>query len=125
MDWMNILRTLYPEGVGVEHEPKTDAYWRAETALQGIIDDGLLIGIGTDHFKDSLRTLLVVWVEPLNLGEAGEYTVFKVFSDEFGPYRAVLFAYYDGIAGRPGFYTIQEAIFYMKAQFPDYIEVQQ
>ena len=123
MDWLLVLRSLYPESVGVEHEPMTSAYWRAETALKGIVEDGKVIGVGFDHSTEPARTILVVWVEPLNEGEAGDYAVFKLFSDEFGPYRAVLFGYYDGFASRPGFRTSEEARLYMKSQFPDYQEV--
>ena len=123
MDPIDELRLLYPESVFVEHEPKTDAYWRAETALSGIVAEGWAIGSGLDHGHEPPRRVLVVWVEPLNADDFGEYAAFKILEDEFGPYRAILFSYYDGFEGRPGFKTRAEALNFMKQNVPDYEEI--
>jgi hypothetical protein len=117
------LRGLFPESVFVEHEPRTEAYWRAETALSGILAEGSVIGFGLDHQCDQPRRIIIVWVEPLNSGEFGEYAAFKILEDEFGPYRAILFSFYDGLDGRPGFKSESEATDYMKEKFPDYARI--
>lgn len=122
MNPLDDLRRLYPDSVFVEHAPKTEAYWRAETALSGIVAEGTAIGSGLDHGHEPPRRIVVVWVEPLNKGDFGECAAFKFLEDEFGPYRAVLFSYYDGFEGRPGFKSRAEAVNFMKHNFPDYEE---
>lgn len=122
MDPLDDLRLLYPDGVFVEHEPKSESYWRAETALFGIVTEGCAIGFGLDLEHETPRRILVIWVEPLNNGDFGEYATFKFLEDEFGPYRAILFSYYDGFEGRPGFKSRFAAINFMKQNYPDYQE---
>lgn len=123
MNPLNDLRRRYPDSVLVEHEPKTEAYWRAETALSGIVAEGSAIGNGLDHVHEPPRRIVVVWVEPLNKEDCGDCAAFKFLEGEFGPYRAVLFSYYDGFEGRPGFKSPAEALIFMKQNFPDYEEI--
>jgi hypothetical protein len=129
MTTLAIIRKLsQSEGaVFVEHEPRTEAYVRAEEELHNLITYAEEIGRGEVHEKNGIDERpvnhVVVWLSPLNPGECGTYGVFKICSDEYGPYEAVLFAFYDGRQNRQGWKSISEAKAWMRQNHPEYIEV--
>jgi len=113
--------------VFVQHKPFTEAYERAAEELDTLIMHGEEIGRGEIHEHGDDGALpashVVVWLAPLNAGECGLYGVFKVRSDEDGPYQAELFAFYDGKQGRPGWQSREEARAWMRENYPEYVEV--
>lgn len=128
-----------PDSVTVVHVPKSDRYWRAETQLSYLIQEGVPIGwkeLSRDDsdFSDEVTRMFHLALFLRNedqelMGDPGLYSVFRVGYDEIeGEWIAAfaeLFGFYDGLhrqrdKNNPQLWSRAEAIQFMKKQFPDY-----
>ena len=136
-DWVGDLQrlALQPDSITVVHSPMTPRYWRAQTVLSMIIQNGEAIGYRKVPSSNSEMIFEVaVWAENEDAGffdqESGYYSVFRMEywenEGELIAEYAELFCFYDGRDPKgddpknPKLLSKNDAIKYMQIKFPEY-----
>lgn len=102
-DWLGSLRAMPLDLVGVSHEPMTFRYSRAFDKRLYLLREGILLGVRSASYKQSLEIALFA-EHPNGNSKHGYYACFRIFlSDENSVLSAVLFCFYDGTEKSPGF----------------------
>lgn len=108
---MNLLATILslPKSRRiVQHEPETPRYWRARRKLVYILKKSVILGDKSSTGSSS--GLEVATWAPAGSGHGfGFYCCFRVYFEGENPTMAILYCFYDGSEGSPGFGTLESA----------------
>ena len=109
MSWLEVLRALPEEAVFVAHNPPTPRYGRAQAKLRYVLRTASVLGgRRSDLVEHAIET--AAWSPPPTGRGNGYYVCFRLFFDQFERVeQAVLYCFYDGTDGSPGFKTLHEA----------------
>ena len=125
MSLMDDLRGLDRSKVQVKHKPMTERYTLDATArLQDVILKGKVLGtIDVSTSLQEKRIEIIIWVEPLNEGEAGLYTGVRLQYWNGNIKAAVFFCFYNGKYQSPALFSEFEARQFMKKHETPYLEI--
>lgn len=92
----------------VQHEPETPRYWRARRKLVYILEKSAVLGDKSLTGSYSGREF-ATWA-PAGSGHGfGFYCCFRVYFEAEIPTMAILYCFYDGSEGSPGFRSLESA----------------
>ncbi len=114
-DWLGEIRRLPSSKRAVVHEPETPRYSQARTKLRYLINQGIYIGFQKSPEKHR-EIEIAVWAPPDAGKRSGHYGCFRVFFKGGEVLSAVLFCYYDGTEGSPGFTSREKAQVFARQQ---------
>jgi len=108
MDWLEELLRLPATRRAVWHQPETPRYARARQKLSYVLHESTLVGVQRDPERED-AVLLALWAPPGHGAGYGYYSCFRLFLEGQKPIFAVMYCFYDGTEGAPGFKSIQAA----------------
>lgn len=109
MDWLEEIRRLPPQRRAVWHQPETPRYSKARQKLAFVIRESQFLGVKRDEENPS-AILTALWAPPGHGSGPGFYSCFRVFLEDKKAIFAVMYCFYDGTEGSPGFRALQPAI---------------
>jgi len=108
MDWLKAVRELPTCQCAVQHQPETPRYARARTKLRYVLERGTYLGVRQSQLHPQAMEI-AVWAPPGHGRGAGYYCCFRVFLDQDHVDFTLLFCFYDGTEGSPGFKSVGSA----------------
>ena len=108
MDWLEVIRNLFPRQRAVEHNPETPRYSRARSKLRYVLERGFYLGERQNPLHEN-SVEIAVWAPPGHGRGSGYYCCFRIFLEDNEVTFTVLFCFYDGTEGAPGFKSIDSA----------------
>lgn len=107
-DWLAEVRKLPADRVFVQHNPPTPRYGRAQTKLSYVIREAVLLGTrAVPHHPSRLE--IAAWARRPSGRGYGYYVCFRLFFALRELNVGVLFCFYDGTDGSPGFKSVDAA----------------
>lgn len=98
----------------VQHEPETPRYARARAKLEYVVREAVYLGTrGAEREPEAVE--IAVWARPGHGQGFGYYCCFRLFLDKGTVRWAVLFCFYDGTEGSPGFKSVDAARAYARS----------
>ncbi len=114
MDWLGEIQRLPRSWRAVQHEPETPRYARARAKLEYILREAVYLGTRKpERGLDAIE--IAVWARPGHGRGFGYYCCFRLFLDKGTVSWAVLFCFYDGTEGSPGFKSVDTARAYARS----------
>jgi hypothetical protein len=108
MHWLNVLRALPASRRAVQHQPETPRYARARTKLRYVLERGTFLGVRQSELHRG-AVEVALWAPPGHGRGPGYYCCFRIFHARRKEQFAVLFCFYDGTEGSPGFKSVGSA----------------
>lgn len=108
MNWLEALQALSSRQRAVEHQPETPRYARARTKLRYLVERAIYLGERPNPLHQNCVEI-AVWVPPGHGRGPGYYGCFRMYLEDNMPVFAVLFCFYDGTEGSPGFRSLDAA----------------
>ncbi|MDA0746934.1 MAG: hypothetical protein O2954_10470 [bacterium] len=115
MDWLKEIEKLSPRQRAVQHEPETPRYAHARGKLRYLIASGRYLG---ERRVENRRweIEIAVWAPPERKRNPGYYGCFRIYFKGNEVIFAVLFCFYDGTEGSPGFRSLESARAYARSE---------
>ncbi len=115
MNWLERIRKLSPRQRAVQHQPETPRYSRARSKFRYVVDRGRYLGerrVG----KRRREIEIALWAPPGQGRGPGYYCCFRIYFKGDDVISAVLFCFYDGTEGSPGFRSVESARAYAHSE---------
>lgn len=111
-NWLDTLRELPLDLVGVAHQPMTLRYSRAFDKRIYLLREGILLGERSASYRQAIE--IAIFAEnPNSNKKPGYYACLRIFLDEKkAVLSAVIFCFYDGTEKSPGFKSVHSALKY-------------
>lgn len=114
MAWLKAIRALPASRRAVQHQPETPRYARARTKLRYVLERGTFLGARQSELHQG-AVEIAVWAPPGHGRGPGYYCCFRIFHQRDHEHFALLFCFYDGTEGSPGFKSVGSARIFANA----------
>ncbi len=107
--WFQVLIALRDDQRAVLHQPETARYSRARTKLGYLLVNASPLGIRAGEGGRDSAIELACWARPSTGRGHGYLAIFRLLLEEGQAVFAILFCFYDGTEGSPGFRSLSAA----------------
>ena len=107
VDWLHEIRALPASRRAVQHQPETPRYARARAKLRYVLECGIYLG-GRQSTHHRKAAEIAVWAPPGHGRGPGYYGCFRIYHPPGEAPFALLFCFYDGTEGSPGFKSVEQ-----------------